>query len=193
MKYMKQINTYIPGDEQEKNDKKIILNYINVFGDNVLTRENQIAHITSSSFILNRTCDKALMIHHNIYNTWAWTGGHADGDTDLLEIAIKEAKEETGLKNVIALNERIESIDILPVWGHKKRGKYISAHLHLNVSYILIANETDKLIINKEETSGVKWISINEIEEHSKEPFLIEIYNKLIDKAKKELKIEEKK
>ena len=44
------------------------------------------------------------MIHHNIYNSWSWTGGHADGDKDLLYVAIKEAKEETGVKNIKALD-----------------------------------------------------------------------------------------
>ncbi|MDM8534387.1 NUDIX hydrolase [Clostridiaceae bacterium HSG29] len=187
MKYIKQINTYIPSDDQEENDKKIILDYINVFGDNVLTRENEVAHITSSGFILNKALNKTLMIHHNIYKTWAWTGGHADGDSDLLEIAIKEANEETGLKNIIPLNNEISTIDIIPVWGHIKNGKYVSTHLHLNISYILIGDENENLIVNEAETSGIKWINIDEIETHSNEPQLKEIYFKLIEKAKKSI------
>jgi len=61
-----------------------------------LLRDNEIAHITSSGFILNKSLDKALLIHHNIRNVWAWTGGHADGNSNLLEVAIQEAVEETG-------------------------------------------------------------------------------------------------
>ena len=55
------------------------------------------AHMTASSWIVNEDYTKVLMIYHNIYNSWAWTGGHADGDEDLLHVAVKEAREETGL------------------------------------------------------------------------------------------------
>ena len=90
--------------------------------DNILTRENAFAHLTSSGFILNENKDKVLMIYHNLYNSWAWTGGHADGEDDLLEVAIKEAKEETGVVNIHPLSTQIMSLDILPVWGHMKKG-----------------------------------------------------------------------
>jgi 8-oxo-dGTP pyrophosphatase MutT (NUDIX family) len=185
MKFISQIKNYKSENDQEINDKKIILEYIEKFKNNILTRENKIAHMTSSGLILNKNCDKVLLIHHNIYNTWAWTGGHSDGEENLLETAIKEAMEETGIKNIIPLTEDILSIDILSVWGHIKREKYVSTHLHLNASFVLIADEKEKLEINTEETSGVKWISVNEIDKYSNEPFLIEIYFKLINRAKK--------
>lgn len=189
MKFIKQIEDYIAVNEQDKNDRKVILDYINDYKDNILTRDNEIAHMTSSAFILNKTCDKVLMIHHNIYNTWTWTGGHADGEEDLLTTAIKEAMEETGLKKLKTLSSYISSLDILPVWGHMKRGSYVSAHLHLNASYILIADENEELLINEEETSGIAWISIEDMPAKSNEPFLLEIYFKLIERAKEELDI----
>lgn len=111
---MKNIESYIPINEQEQKDKEIILDFINK-NENVLTRENEVAHITSSGFIVNKNRDKVLMIHHNIYNSWGWTGGHADGDSNLLEVAIKEAKEETGIKNVVSATDEICSMDILTV------------------------------------------------------------------------------
>lgn len=187
MEFIRQIEAYKADSEQEKNDKKIILNYIDDYKHNILTRDNEIAHITSSGFILNKSCDKVLMIHHNIYNTWTWTGGHADGEKDLLATALKEAIEETGVKNLKPLTNEISSIDILPVWGHMKRGAYVSAHLHLNASYILIADEEEKLMVNEDETSGVGWVTIEDMPEKSNEPFLLEIYFKLIEKAKNQL------
>lgn len=189
MEFIKQIKDYVTESEQDKNDKKIILDYISDYKNNILTRGNEIAHITSSGFILNKTCDKVLMIHHNIYNTWTWTGGHADGEENLLTTALKEAIEETGVKNIKPLTKDIHSIDILPVWGHMKRGEYVSAHLHLNASYILIADENEELFVNEEETSGLAWISIEDMSEKSNEPFLLDIYFKLINRAKKELDI----
>lgn len=185
MHYIEAISNYNPQNAQEANDQKIILSYIRAFQSNVLTRENEIAHITSSALILNKALDQTLMIHHNIYQTWAWTGGHADGEEDLFKVAVKEALEETGLETIEALSSEIASIDIIPVYGHMKRGKYVSSHLHLNISYVLIADKEAKLKVNLEETSGVRWISIDEIEQYSNEPYLVDIYLKLINDAKK--------
>lgn len=184
MNYKKQIENYVPKCEQERVDKKNMYHYIEQFSHNILHRSNEIAHMTSSGLIMNKEQTKMLMIHHNIYKTWTWTGGHMDGEQDLLYVAVKEAKEETGLVTIEPLAQRIMSIDILPVWGHVKHGKYVGAHLHLNVAFVLIADEDEKLIINKEETSNVKWVDIADIESYSNEPDLINVYNKLIVAAK---------
>ena len=184
MKYKEAIMAYKPVNEQEEAEKRVILQYINEYPHNILLRENEFGHITSSGFIMNKDLTKVLMIHHNIYNTWAWTGGHADGDEDLLYVAMKEAKEETGVEKIEPLMEEIASIDILPVWGHMKKGKYVATHMHLSVAYILIADEDQALHINEDENSGVKWIAIEDIEKYSNETEIISIYHKLIQKAK---------
>ena len=184
MKYIDEIMAYKPINEQEAAEKRVILKYIQDYPDNILLRENEFGHLTSSGFIMNKTLDKTLMIHHNIYQTWAWTGGHADGDEDLLNVALKEAREETGVTHIQPLMKEIASIDILPVWGHVKKGQYVPTHMHLSVAYILIADENDTLQINKAENSGVQWINVNEIEKYSNEPQLIAIYKKLINKAR---------
>lgn len=181
MNWINQIKEYIPYNEQEMKDKELILKCIYDFPD-VLTRDNTIAHITSSGYIVNKARDKVLMIYHNIYKSWAWTGGHADGDDDLLHVAVKEAKEETGLKNVVPVNGKILSLDVLNVRGHIKHGQYVSSHLHLSVAYLLEADENDDLIVNKEETSGVNWLPIDELHIHCNEPYMVEIYNKFNEK-----------
>lgn len=184
MKYKEAIEKYIPQNEQEVAEKRVILDYINRFPENILLRENEFGHLTSSGFILNKSLDKVLMIHHNIYQTWAWTGGHADGDDDLLYVALKEAREETGVVHIKPLSEEIASLDILPVWGHVKKGAYVPTHMHLSVAYILIADEQEMLKVNEEETSGVKWIPLDEIPKYSNEAQIIKVYNKLIKRAK---------
>lgn len=185
MSYYEEIKAYEPANDQEENDKKVILTYIEDFEHNILTRDNEIAHMTSSGLILNKSLDKILMIHHNIYNTWAWTGGHADGEEDMLKTAVKEAMEETGLKNIVPLKKDLASIDILPVYGHMKRGKYVSAHLHLNASYALIASEDEVPVVNEEETSGVQWVPVCDLSSYSNEPYLIDVYMKIVNWARK--------
>lgn len=177
------IKEYVPYNEQEEKDKEAMLKCINSFND-VLTRNNEIAHITSSAFIVNRERDKVLMVHHNIYNSWAWTGGHADGEKDLLRVAIKEAKEETGIKNVYPINDNIFSLDILPVLGHIKNGKYISPHLHLSITYLVEADEKESLIAKEDENSAVQWIPIDKINMYSSEVHMHKVYDKVVSKIK---------
>ncbi|MBO5131132.1 MAG: NUDIX hydrolase [Romboutsia sp.] len=183
MKYIQDIKNYIPVNEQESKDKEIIVDFINK-NEDVLTRKNEVAHLTSSGFIVNKNRDKVLMIHHNIYNSWGWTGGHADGDSDLLEVAIKEAKEETGIRNVRPIIDDICCIDILTVKGHIKKGKYVAPHLHLSVAYVLEADETEEVKVKEDENSGVKWVDIDKVLELTDEEHMKDVYSKLINKSK---------
>ena len=180
------IEMFIPYNEQEEVDKKIMLKYIDDF-DNTLTRQNEYGHFTSSAFVLNKERTKILMIYHKIYNSWAWTGGHSDGDNDLLYVAIKEAKEETGIKNVTPILEDIYSLEIINVNGHEKRGKYVGSHVHLNVTYLLEADENEVIHIKEDENSGVKWVPINEVLDVSSEQWIRDrVYSKIINKMKKD-------
>ena len=88
---------YIPANEQEENDKRLMLQFLRE-NDDAFLRTNETAHFTASSWIVNGGRDKVLMVYHNIYNSWSWTGGHADGEEDLLTVAMREAQEETGVK-----------------------------------------------------------------------------------------------
>lgn len=174
------IEKYKPYNQQEEKDKQVMLNYIDTF-DNILTRENEFAHFTASSWAVNKERTKVLMIYHNIYQSWSWTGGHSDGEADLLKVAIKELKEETGVQNVKVLNNGdIFSLEILTVDGHVKRGKYVSSHLHLNLTYLLEVDEKEMLQIKEDENSGVRWVPIDEVKNVSNETWMKEnIYTKL--------------
>lgn len=183
MNWIDSIETYIPYNEQEKKDKDIILYCIDKF-DDILTRENEIAHITSSAFVVNKARNKVLMVHHNIYNSWSWTGGHADGDDDLLGVAMREVNEETGVNNIHPVSSKIFSLDILTVLGHVKREKYVSPHLHLSVAYLLEGDEKEQLVVKEDENSEVKWVPIDKVNVYSNESHMQKVYEKLIFKVK---------
>lgn len=184
MNYMKQIRDYVPVCKQERMDKETILHFIEDHNHNVLLRDNTIAHLTASGFIVDPTFTKVLFIYHKVYQSWGWTGGHMDGDPDLLTVALKEASEETGLKNLRPLSKNLMSLDILPVWGHMKKKAYISAHLHLNGTFILIGDPDEPLVMNEEETEGLQWIDVDVMERYSNEPYMVTVYKKLIKAAK---------
>ena len=183
MSYIDEIKNYIVPTKQEEQNKKVILNYIELFPNNVLSRDNEIAHITSSGFILNPRLDKMLMVHHNIRDTWSWTGGHADGNSNLLEVAIQEAIEETGV-NVTPLFNEIASLDILTVPGHTKKETYVNSHLHLSIAYILIADESTLPVVKPDENSAVAWFSTEKLNEAFFSSHDVHFYTKLLERAR---------
>ena len=184
MSLLKQLKAYAPYNEQETNDKEVMIKLLEKESD-IFTRENEVAHFTASSWLVNKEHTKVLMIYHNIYHSWSWTGGHADGDTDLLAVAMREAMEETGVKTITPVSEDIFSIEILTVDGHIKRGKYVPSHLHLNVTYLLEADEAEVLHIKQDENSGVAWFTLEEALEKCSEPWMIEwVYKKLNEKLR---------
>ena len=177
------IEKYKPSNEQETVDRELMLNYIDMF-PNILTRDNSLCHFTSSAWVVNKDRTKVLMIHHNIYNSWAWVGGHADGDSDLGFVALKETKEETGLDNVKIISDGIFGLEIITVDSHIKRGKFVSSHLHLDCCFLIEADENDPLMIKDDENSGVKWIDIDEAPIITNEEKMRPIYKKLINKVR---------
>ncbi len=176
------LKNYTPYNEQEEKDKSLILALMENNGK-IFTRESAAAHITVSAWLVNKARTKVLMAFHNIYNSWAWLGGHADGETDLLGVAIREAKEESGVKTAVPVFNDIFSVEVLPVEGHIKRGKYVSSHLHLNFTYLLEGDESERLAAREGENSSVAWLTFDEVMRKSTEPWFCEnIYSKLIKK-----------
>ena len=134
---LRQIREYRPYNEQEERDRAILLKWMES-GCDILTRENETAHLTASAWVVSPDRKQVLMAYHNIYDSWSWLGGHADGETDLLSVAIREVKEEAGIVHVRPVSENIFSLESLTVDGHVKKEKYISSHLHLNITLSLI-------------------------------------------------------
>ena len=97
--YVEEIKDYRPFNELEKTDREMMEHIISVYGDKALYRDN-LAHFTASSIILNKDRTRVLMVYHNIYESYSWTGGHMDGEIYPLNTAIKEAKEETGISSL---------------------------------------------------------------------------------------------
>lgn len=179
---IEQIKEYSPWNEQEEKDKAYILDFIEKNPD-CLLRENRVGHLTASAWVVTPKRDKVLMAYHNIYHSWSWLGGHADGDADLLRVAIREVKEESGICDVRAVDEGIYSLEVLTVDGHEKKGKYVSSHLHLNITYLLEADEDQMLQIKCDENSNVGWFGLKEAVSASEEPWFRErIYKKLNEK-----------
>ena len=181
-KLINDLEKFIPFNEQEQKDKELILKLIKE--EQIFSRDNKSCHFTSSAWVVSPDFKKVLMVYHNIYNSWSWMGGHADGERDLLKVAIKEVKEESGLKHLEVLSPEIFSLEVLCVDGHVKKGNYVSSHIHLNVTYLLMAPLSDELAIKPDENSGVEWIDLNDIDQRVTEEWMKKrIYSKLTKKV----------
>ena len=184
MQLLETIRNYRPYNEQEEKDREEMIRRLEN-KEELLTRDNRSAHFTASAWIVNKEKTKVLMAYHNIYDSWAWLGGHADGEEDLLKVALKEVKEESGL-DAIPLSSDIFSLEILTVDGHMKNSEYVSSHLHLNVTYLLESDEYAAIRNKDDENKAVAWFDLDEALLKSSEPWFVEhIYRKLNDKLRK--------
>ena len=183
MSLLDEIKNYTPTNEQELHDKGQMLAFMEK-NDNYLERENTVGHFTTSVWTVNKEHTKLLMVYHNIYNSWSWIGGHADGVENLAEVALRELQEETGVKNARLVSGEIFSIETLTVDGHIKKGKYVPCHLHFNVTYLAEADEEEALVVKEDENQAVKWFVFDEALKASTEPWMVEhVYKKLIAKC----------
>ena len=179
MDIVEQIKQYKPINELEERDKELILKCIDTYPD-IFERSNPVCHMTASAWVTNFDHTKILMAYHNIYKSFSWLGGHCDGERDCLKVALQEVQEESGINNVKAISDEIISLEVLTVDGHYKHGKYVSSHLHLNVTYLIEADDSQALRIKEDENSAVKWFNKEEAIDASNEPWFREnIYSKL--------------
>lgn len=223
------IASYHPFNEQEAADRHVMLRALktNRF---CFDRKSQ-AHFTCSAWVVNPEKTQTIMVFHNIYNSWSWIGGHADGCSDLAAVALRELREETGVEHARIVspwecvdrpsrrpnadkkakastneisnemasakeipNEVVNasapsptsplfSLEVLTVDGHEKNNRYISSHLHLNVTYLVEVDPSEALRVKPDENSGVKWVSLDQALNMSDEPWIRErIYAKLLAK-----------
>lgn len=184
MSLFNEIKNYSPVNQQEETDQKQMLQYM-ASNTNYLERENQIVHFTASAWTVNKEYTKTLMVYHNIYQSWSWIGGHADGIEDLCSVALRELQEETGVTNALLVSQDIFSLETLIVEGHVKKGIYVPCHLHFNVTYLAEADEDEVLRVKPDENQAVKWWTFEEALEVPREPWMVEhIYKKLVNKCR---------
>ena len=178
------IAAYRPACEQEERDREQMLTFMDA-NSGWLTRENTMAHVTASAWVVDASRSKVLMAYHNIYRSWSWVGGHADGESDLSAVALREAQEETGIVPRLVVPQPV-SIESLCVNSHIKKGRFVASHIHMNVTYLLEADPATPLQSRPGENSAVRWFSPEDAVAASTEVWIRErIYQKLNERLPK--------
>ena len=183
LELMQSIRDYQPRNDQEARDRRQMLDFM-ARNPDCLDRDNLTAHFSVSLWTVNPQRTKTLMVYHNIYDSWSWIGGHADGETDLRAVGLRELQEETGVAHARLVSPEIFSLESLPVPGHIKRGEYVPCHLHFNLTYLAEADEEETLSICEAENKAVRWFPLAEALTAPSEPWMVEwIYKKLVERS----------
>lgn len=126
--------------------------------DRCYHRDHLPGHLTGSAWILNAQQSQVVLVHHAKLNKWLQPGGHADGDENILNVALREAMEETGLTNLTLLTDGLFDIDIHPI---PERNNF-PAHDHYDIRFAFLAAPNEALE-RSEESLDLKWIALEEV------------------------------
>lgn len=173
---VKLLHNYNPTFEDEINFKQQMLAFVNQHPD-CFERSLEIGHVTASAWLLSKDGTTALLMHHTKLNNWFQLGGHCDGDSDVLAVAIKEAQEESGIKNIVPVSTEIFDIDIhlIPANSREK------AHDHYDVRFLLQVNSDEQVVQNKE-SKELRWIPKNASLLPTQSRSVVRMFDKWINK-----------
>lgn len=171
---IKMLEQYQPTDYNEQLAQQQMLKFIQNNHD-CFERSLLTGHITASSWLLNKDHSKALLMHHAKLDKWLQLGGHCDGNTDVIAVAIKEAQEESGIQAIETFQSSIFDIDIHLIPENKKE----KAHYHYDVRFLLHVT-SDENITQNSESKELRWISKNRNELPTSEESVIRMFNKWI-------------
>lgn len=143
---------YSPQDLSEQNDVQKMLQFLNSHAD-CFERSCLHGHFTASAFLLNREETKVLLMHHKKHNAWLQLGGHCDGDKDVLAVALKEAREESGIHHILPVSDQIFDVDIHLIPPYKG----VPSHYHYDVRFLMKVN-SDEDFVKNDESNALQWI-----------------------------------
>jgi len=165
---------YQPVDTSEQEYKERIINFLNNY-PNAFERSLEVGHITASAWLVNKDNTKALLMHHKKLDIWVQLGGHCDGNTDALAVAIKEAQEESGIMHIQPINAAIFDIDVHLIPENKKE----KAHYHYDIRFLLQVM-SDEDFVQNEESNALAWIDKNKENLPTQERSVTRMFDKWI-------------
>jgi 8-oxo-dGTP pyrophosphatase MutT (NUDIX family) len=136
-------------------------------------RSLSIGHVTGSAWIVNPTRDRFLLTFHSKLNIWLQLGGHADGNPNVLDVALREAREESGLDNIRCLTPEIFDLDIHRIPEHKE----VAEHYHYDARFLFEADDAQPLVIS-DESHDLRWLRSEEIRQLTQEESILRMLRK---------------
>jgi 8-oxo-dGTP pyrophosphatase MutT (NUDIX family) len=136
-------------------------------------RSLQTGHVTGSAWLVDASGLRVLLTHHKKLNKWIQLGGHADGDGDVLRVAMREAHEESGLRSIQPVSTQIFDIDV-----HRIPARPIEPeHLHWDVRYALRSTGTEPPSLS-DESHDLRWVEIANLNRITQEKSMLRMAEK---------------
>jgi 8-oxo-dGTP pyrophosphatase MutT (NUDIX family) len=140
-------------------------------------RDHLPGHITGSAWIVDPQRQHVLLTHHAKLNRWLQPGGHADGDENIIGVALREAKEETGLTTLRLVQNSIFDIDVHTIPARND----FPEHLHYDVRFLFEADPGEKIIVTTE-SHALEWISMDNLDERcDHNPSMVRMKHKCLE------------
>lgn len=165
-----------PLGQQEREMAEGILRFIDAHPD-CLHRSCLEGHLTGSAWITDAKVEKTLLTHHRKLNKWLQLGGHADGEPDILQVALKEAREESGLQHFELASPRVFDVD--SHWIPERKG--VPAHWHHDLRFHLIADPAEPFVVS-DESHDLAWVSLSEVERLNPEESMLRMVRKSLQR-----------
>lgn len=128
-------------------------------GGSLLDRSCLPMHITASAWVVDPIRDVALVVFHRKLAKWIQPGGHADGDADLAGVALREAREETGIASLRLASAEVFDVGITPIAASSNSPE----HCHLDVRFRFVADSRED-VAESAETAGAMWVDFGQLE-----------------------------
>lgn len=153
------LRTHTPSNEHEAGSLARTIAFVEAH-EGCCQRSLAEGHLTGSAWIVDESGDRALLTLHRKLGLWLQLGGHADGDADLLRVALREAEEESGLGTIEPVTRAIFDVDVHEI----PAGKSEPAHLHYDVRFLLRTRGCEPVRVS-DESLDLRWVSAEEIDE----------------------------
>lgn len=166
------LTSYAEKHSSERKCSNQMIEFIKQY-DNCFDRELSVGHITGSAWIVNRAGTHTLLTHHKKLNKWLQPGGHADGDSDILQAAKREADEESGLTGLEIESDEIFDIDIHQIPARKNEAQ----HYHYDIRFAFRATGSEEFVVS-DESHDLAWAEITRLEDYNTEESLMRMARK---------------
>ncbi len=170
---LSKLNGYQPFDTHEHSMLQRIVEFVKE-NPNCFERTLLIGHITASALIVNKQRTHMLMTHHHKLEKWLQLGGHSDGDPNPLNVALREANEESGVKGITPISEDIFDVDVHEIPARKNE----PAHYHYDIRFLFEADDAQRLVLTNE-SKDLQWIPLERIEEYTTEESVLRMTRKI--------------
>lgn len=155
-----ELKKYVPYDEKERGYVNSVIDFLE-HGKDQFVRTNLEKHIVADAYLLSSSLDKILLTHHKALGYWLPFGGHSDGDSNSLHVALREAFEESGISNIDTGEGKIFDVDIHTIPENKKKNE--PEHKHIDIRFIFTTPE--KNFVVSDESDTLAWFDIHEFED----------------------------